>query len=46
MSLVALKSEEDNGKTATYITVLSLDGKVLMEEEYIGDKKYEGIEIM
>eukprot|EP01088_Endostelium_zonatum_P000145 TRINITY_DN1022_c0_g1_i2.p2 TRINITY_DN1022_c0_g1~~TRINITY_DN1022_c0_g1_i2.p2 ORF type:complete len:136 (-),score=42.57 TRINITY_DN1022_c0_g1_i2:71-478(-) len=44
--VVALKSEEDNGKTATYIMVMNLEGKILMPEEYIGDKKYEGIEIM
>uniref|UniRef100_A0A8C5RAZ2 Soluble calcium-activated nucleotidase 1 n=1 Tax=Leptobrachium leishanense TaxID=445787 RepID=A0A8C5RAZ2_9ANUR len=44
--IVALKSEEDNGKVATYITVFFLDGRVLLQETKIGDVKYEGIEFI
>ena len=44
--IVALKSEEDNGKIATYITAFSTDGKVLLSEQLIGNYKYEGIEFI
>ncbi|KAM9296905.1 soluble calcium-activated nucleotidase 1 [Gastrophryne carolinensis] len=44
--IVALKSEEDSGKVATYITVFYLDGRVLLPETKIGDVKYEGIEFI
>lgn len=44
--IVALKSEEDKGKVATYITVFFLDGRVLLQETKIGDVKYEGIEFI
>ncbi|XP_063309498.1 soluble calcium-activated nucleotidase 1 [Pelobates fuscus] len=44
--IVALKSEEDGGKVATYITVFFLDGRVLLPETKIGSVKYEGIEFI
>eukprot|EP01111_Echinosteliopsis_oligospora_P009692 TRINITY_DN2883_c0_g1_i1.p1 TRINITY_DN2883_c0_g1~~TRINITY_DN2883_c0_g1_i1.p1 ORF type:complete len:356 (-),score=68.27 TRINITY_DN2883_c0_g1_i1:39-1106(-) len=44
--VVALKSEEFEGSISTYITVFTLDGKVLMEETKIGDVKFEGVEIL
>jgi soluble calcium-activated nucleotidase 1 len=43
---VALKTEEDDGEIATYITVLNMDGKVLMPETFISKVKFEGLEIM
>lgn len=44
--IVALKSEEDNGKIASYIMVFNLDGEVLLNEISIGNHKYEGIEFI
>lgn len=44
--IVALKSEEDKGKIASYIMVFNLDGDVLLNEINIGDHKYEGIEFI
>ncbi|KAK3583009.1 hypothetical protein CHS0354_005650 [Potamilus streckersoni] len=44
--IVALKSEEDDGKIATYILVFTIEGKILLNETKIGDKKYEGIEFV
>ena len=44
--IVALKSEEDRGKIASYITVFKLNGKVLLPETKIGDHKFEGIEFI
>jgi soluble calcium-activated nucleotidase 1 len=45
--IVALKSEELQGKVATYIMVFKKsDGKILYPETYIGDHKYEGIEFI
>lgn len=44
--IVALKSEEDAGKIATYMIALALDGRVLMPETKIGDIKYEGLEFI
>lgn len=44
--IVALKSEENNGQVATYITVFILDGRVLLPEMKIGNVKYEGIEFI
>ena len=44
--LVALKTEEVRGHVASYLTVLSLNGSVLMEDTLIVDeKKYEGLEV-
>ncbi|XP_067137134.1 soluble calcium-activated nucleotidase 1 isoform X1 [Centruroides vittatus] len=44
--IVALKSEEVDGKIASYITVFTVTGKVLLPEEEIGKAKYEGIEFI
>lgn len=44
--IVALKSEEDNGKIASYIVVFNLDGDVLLDEMKIGEHKFEGIEFI
>ncbi|XP_063816786.1 soluble calcium-activated nucleotidase 1 [Pseudophryne corroboree] len=44
--IVALKSEENKGQVATYITVFILDGRVLLPETKIGNIKYEGIEFI
>lgn len=44
--IVALKSEEDKGKTATYITAFTISGTILVPETKIADLKYEGIEFI
>ncbi|XP_077475929.1 soluble calcium-activated nucleotidase 1 [Stigmatopora argus] len=44
--ILALKSEEDAGKVATYILAFTLDGRVLLPETKIGDVKYEGLEFI
>ncbi|XP_069050637.1 soluble calcium-activated nucleotidase 1b isoform X2 [Lepisosteus oculatus] len=44
--VLALKSEEDAGKIATYILAFTLDGRILMPETKIGDVKYEGLEFI
>ncbi|XP_051240850.1 soluble calcium-activated nucleotidase 1b [Dicentrarchus labrax] len=44
--ILALKSEEDAGRIATYMIAFTLDGRVLMPETKIGDVKYEGLEFI
>lgn len=44
--VVALKSEEDGERVATYITAFTLKGRILMPETLIGDVKYEGLEFI
>ncbi|XP_061567110.1 soluble calcium-activated nucleotidase 1 isoform X2 [Cololabis saira] len=44
--ILALKSEEDAGKIATYIMAFTLDGRILLPEAKIGDVKYEGLEFI
>lgn len=44
--ILALKSEEDAGRIATYIMAFTLDGRLLMPETKIGDVKYEGLEFL
>lgn len=44
--IVALKSEEDNGKIASYILVFDINGALIFPEFKIGDIKYEGIEFV
>ncbi|XP_075946650.1 soluble calcium-activated nucleotidase 1b [Anarhichas minor] len=44
--VVALKSEEDAGRIATYIIAFTLDGRVLMPETKIGNVKFEGLEFI
>ncbi|XP_026885263.2 soluble calcium-activated nucleotidase 1b isoform X1 [Electrophorus electricus] len=45
-TVLALKSEEDAGRVATYVTAFTLDGRVLLPETKIGDVKYEGLEFI
>lgn len=44
--IVALKTEENQGRTATYITAFTIDGIVLMPEIKVLDKKFEGLEFI
>ncbi|XP_017272552.1 soluble calcium-activated nucleotidase 1b isoform X2 [Kryptolebias marmoratus] len=44
--VLALKSEEDGGRIATYVIGFTLDGQLLMPETKIGDVKYEGLEFI
>lgn len=44
--MVALKSEENQGKAATYIMAFSTKGQILMSETKVADFKYEGIEFI
>ncbi|KAI1301697.1 Soluble calcium-activated nucleotidase 1 [Halotydeus destructor] len=46
--IVALKSVEEDGKAATFITVFTIQGKILLPEQRIGDSsiKFEGIEFI
>ena len=44
--LVALKSEEVSGVTATFLTVITVDGRVVMKETKVADAKFEGIEFV
>ena len=43
---VALKTVEDGGKISSYIMVFGLDGSVLLDEQKVGDEKFEGIEFI
>ena len=44
--IVALKTEEDRGNIATYISVFTLDGTILVPDTKFADIKYEGIEFI
>lgn len=44
--IVALKSEEDKGRSATYIIAFHIDGKILLPETKVAELKYEGIEFI
>ncbi|XP_010870894.3 soluble calcium-activated nucleotidase 1b [Esox lucius] len=44
--VLALKSEEDAGRIATYILAFTLDGRILLPETKIGNVKYEGLEFI
>lgn len=45
--VLALKSQEDAGKVASYILAFTLDGRVLLPETKIADDvKYEGLEFI
>ena len=44
--IVALKTEEDQGRIASYIMAFTTNGDILMEEQKIGDIKFEGIEFI
>lgn len=44
--IVALKTEEYQGRTATYIMAFTLEGLILMPESKVMDKKFEGLEFI
>lgn len=44
--IIALKSEEFQGNTKTYITAFTIDGTILMNDVKIADQKFEGIEFV
>lgn len=45
-AIVALKTTEFEGKTATYISAFKTNSQVLMEDTKIEDLKYEGLEFI
>ncbi|XP_076629172.1 apyrase [Colletes latitarsis] len=44
--IVALKTEEYQGQTATYITAFTIEGVILMPDVKVDDKKFEGLEFI
>jgi soluble calcium-activated nucleotidase 1 len=44
--IIALKSEELEGKIATYVMVFNVDGTIYYPETKIADLKFEGIEFV
>ncbi|KAF5295165.1 hypothetical protein FQR65_LT10553 [Abscondita terminalis] len=44
--IIALRSEELEGKTATYITAFTINGNVLLEDTFVSDLKFEGLEFI
>ncbi|KAK2716538.1 soluble calcium-activated nucleotidase 1-like isoform X2 [Artemia franciscana] len=45
--IVALKSEETNGKTSTYALVFNMDGHIILPETQVSaEHKFEGIEFL
>ncbi|OXU32053.1 hypothetical protein TSAR_002858 [Trichomalopsis sarcophagae] len=44
--IVALKTEEYQGQTATYITAFNIDGRIIMPDIKVSDKKFEGLEFV
>lgn len=44
--IVALKTEEHQGETATYITAFNTEGQILMPDLKVSDKKFEGLEFV
>lgn len=45
--IVALKTEEVNGLTATYITVFDMKGKIFIDDEKVETEyKFEGFEFI
>ncbi|XP_032523983.2 apyrase [Danaus plexippus] len=45
-AIVALKTTEYEGKTATYITAFTTDGTVLLKDTLVENLKYEGFEFI
>ena len=43
--LVALSTEEVRGAVASFVTVLDINGTLVMAPERIGSVKYEGLEL-
>jgi soluble calcium-activated nucleotidase 1 len=45
--IIALKTEEDSGKTRSFATLFDLNGNILVKDRLISDSmKYEGIEFV
>ena len=44
--IVALRSVEDQGHISTYIMVFKVDGTIIMDESFIDNDKYEGVEFV
>lgn len=44
--IVALKTEEYQGQTATYIVAFTISGTIIMPETKVVDKKFEGLEFI
>ena len=44
--LIALKTEEYQGQTATYIMAFTVEGVIIMPETRVVDKKFEGLEFI
>ncbi|EZA48791.1 Soluble calcium-activated nucleotidase [Ooceraea biroi] len=44
--IVALKTEEYQGRTATYIMAFTIEGSIIMSENKVMDKKFEGLEFI
>ncbi|XP_066139846.1 apyrase [Euwallacea fornicatus] len=44
--IVALKTEEVEGKTASYITAFTIKGEILLQDMFVSDLKYEGVEFI
>ncbi|KAL5017820.1 hypothetical protein ScPMuIL_003542 [Solemya velum] len=44
--IVAIKSEENRGKIASYIMVFTIYGDIILSEKKISELKYEGIEFI
>ncbi|XP_058804888.1 soluble calcium-activated nucleotidase 1 isoform X2 [Phymastichus coffea] len=44
--IVALKTEEYQGATATYITAFNIDGRIIMPDLKVSDNKFEGLEFV
>ena len=44
--LVGLRTEEEGERLESFVTVFSVEGEVLLSDTKIGDRKYEGVEII
>lgn len=45
--IVALRSEEVNGRMSTYITAFDIEGRMLLPEQQVdAENKYEGFEFI
>nr|CAI5857674.1 unnamed protein product [Callosobruchus analis] len=44
--IVALRTEEVDGTTATYVTAFTVDGEILLDDIFVADAKYEGFEFI
>ncbi|KAK5640785.1 hypothetical protein RI129_009332 [Pyrocoelia pectoralis] len=44
--IVALRSEEVGDTTSTHITAFTINGKILLQDSFVSDLKFEGIEFI